>query len=59
MAKLETIEIDKLQSVKVFADKKGKTTAWVYHMIKHDKLDWVKIDGIKFIVVNETATSEN
>lgn len=41
-----------LRTVKNYAKTKEVTTACVYKWIKKEKVEWVKIDGVIFIILN-------
>lgn len=46
----------KLIRVSTYASSIGKTTQWVYSLIKSGKLVSEKIDGAVFVVVEETKS---
>jgi hypothetical protein len=45
----------KLKTVRNYSNEIGKTTTWVYQLIKDGKLKSKKIDGVTFIIA-ETET---
>jgi len=47
------IDTNKLMSVSKYANAHGKSLAWAYKQIKEKKVEFVTLDGTKFIVVNK------
>lgn len=44
------ISIKNLMTVRTWAEKMGKTTAWAYVQIKAGKVKSIEIDKVKFVV---------
>lgn len=49
------IEIDKLRSAANFANEKGIDRKWVYPLMSQDIIDYVEIEGTKFVYLNDKA----
>ena len=46
---------EKLITIRNYANSKSITTQYVYSLIKSDKVKHKEIDGVKFIVVEDTG----
>ena len=53
--KLKDIEIDKLITPANYGIKKGIDRKVVYYLIKEDRIDYTKIDGVMFVVLTEKS----
>ena len=51
------VDISKLITVSKFARKINKTSQGVYYLIKQKQLDYEKIDGVWFVVLNFKSES--
>jgi hypothetical protein len=51
---LHKMKKEKLITIRNYANSKGITTQYVYFLIKAGKLKYQEIDGVKFIVVEDT-----
>ena len=43
----------KLLTVRNYANKVGKTVAWIYRLGERKEIDIIEIDGVKFVKVKE------
>lgn len=43
------VDVSKLMTIKHYADKEGVTTAYIYKLIKEQKMQATLIDGVQFI----------
>ena len=53
----KNIEVDKLRSAASFARSKGIDRKWVYPLMNQDIIDYVIIDGTKFVYLSEKTKS--
>ena len=51
----KNIEVDKVTTATNFAKEKGIDRKWVYPLMNHDVIDYVLIDGVKFVYLNEKS----
>ena len=47
------VEVNKLMTIKNYADKENVTTSYIYKLIKEGKMNSFVIDGIQFIQVDK------
>jgi hypothetical protein len=47
---------EKLITIRNYATSKSITTQYVYSLIKSGKVKYKEIDGVKFVVVEDTGT---
>ncbi len=47
------IELDKLITPANFAKTKNVSRKWIYKLMENDALDFIEIDGVKFIYLND------
>jgi hypothetical protein len=45
------VDITKLMTVRSYAQKTGKTVAWIYRLGERGDLKIIEIDGVKFVKV--------
>lgn len=45
------VETDNLITVRTYANKKGITTQQAYNHMNDDKVQWIEIDSVKFIIL--------
>jgi hypothetical protein len=53
--KLKKIDIDKLITPANYGSKKGIDRKSVYYLMKIGKIDFIEIDSVKFILLNEKS----
>lgn len=51
------IEVNKVKTAANFAKEKGIDRKWVYPLMNQDVIDYVIIDGVKFVYLNEKSKS--
>lgn len=49
------IEVAKLRSASNFAKEKGIDRKWAYPLMDNDVVDYVEIEGTKFVYLNQKA----
>lgn len=53
----KNIELDKIKAVSNFAKEMGIERKYTYRLMNEDVLDWILIDGVKFIYLSEKSLS--
>lgn len=51
------IDLDKIKAVSNFAKEMGIERKYTYRLMNEDVLDWILIDGVKFIYLSEKSLS--
>ena len=51
----KNIETDKLKAVTNYAKEKGVDRKWVYPLMNQGVIDYVLIDGVKFVYLSEKS----
>ncbi|NLT51914.1 MAG: hypothetical protein GXX85_13460 [Ignavibacteria bacterium] len=54
---IKNIELDKIKAVANFAKEMGIERKYTYRLLNEDVLDWILIDGVKFIYLSEKSLS--
>lgn len=50
------IKLNKLKTIKNYADSEGVTTSYIYKLIKENKMESMSIDGVQFIDMDRFPT---
>jgi predicted DNA-binding transcriptional regulator AlpA len=45
------INTERLVRFSTYADMKGVKRQWIYQLAEQDKLNWIEIDGVKFVIL--------
>ena len=55
LIKKKNIDVRKVKTARHFAQEKRIDRKWVYPLIDQDVIDYVEIDGVKFVYLNEKS----
>lgn len=55
LIKKKNIELNKVKTATNFAKEKGIDRKWVYPLMEQDAIDYVLIDGKKFVYLSEKS----